>query len=205
MSNNASGENPNPEGEENTDELNKQDYVKYENYVKSVNSEKNTKARLREKDAELNEYKARESAQKEHDLLAKDEHLKVIAGYKEQNELLNNQLAQKAADDVKVNKLHGFVHSLGNSKLDPKYLGLVPVDLIEVDDQGKPIPESLSKVVNNFKAEHPRLLIQQTKDLPGQSPTSGGGSMSVEEWKKLGSSKEMTEKRHLVDFPHKRK
>lgn len=211
MSNNASGENPNPAGEENIDNSNSNpnqsnsNQVRYETYQKSVSSEKNAKAKLRDTEAELNEYKAREAAQQEQDLVAKGEQMKVIDSLKAENKTIREDLAKKAEDDIRVNKLHGFMSHLGQSKLDPKYLGLVPVEQIEIDDQGKPIQESLTKVVNNFKAEHPRLLIHQSKDLPGQSPSSGGGSMSYEDWKKLGSSKEMAEKRHLVDFPHKRK
>jgi len=69
--------------------------------------------------------------------------------------------------------------------LESKYLGLLPIDQIEVTDSGEIDNTSVTSVIENFQKEHPRLTLPATKLLPNDKPGSNSGKISLEEWKKL--------------------
>ena len=165
----------------------KTDYVKHSSYVQAIDEVKSVKGKLKGALAELNEYKVKEQQQKEQKLLDEQKHLEVIEQLKKQNDELIAQNSSHVKDKIdfrKMNAAMGLLQSKGVN-LESKYLGLLPLDEIEVTDSGDIDNNSVTKVVENFQKEHPRLTLPTAKLLPNQKPGSSVNKYSYEEWQRL--------------------
>ena len=156
-------------------------------YDRAIDEIKNFKGKYREAQAELNEYKVKEQQLTEQKLLDEKRHLEVIEQLKSQNESLSKEVTSHVQDKLDFRKMNAAM-SLLQSKgvnLESKYLGLLPIDQIEVTDSGEIDNTSVTSVIENFQKEHPRLTLPATKLLPNDKPGSNSGKISLEEWKKL--------------------
>ena len=178
-----------------------EDFVKYSTYKKTVNEIKNLKSKHAEAIAKLAEYDSREK-EKEQARLREDRKYDELLNQKDQElELTRQELNRKTKDIIDFTKTSAFLSAMGNAKIEQKYYNLIPIDEIKLDESGQIDQDSLVNVVQYFKTEHPRLIVEQRGDLPANKPGNAtGAKMSVSQWRALGSSKEMREKFHEVDF-----
>jgi vacuolar-type H+-ATPase subunit I/STV1 len=178
-----------------------EDYVKFTSYKKAVDESKAYKSKHADAIAELAKYQAKEKADKEQRLIEDRKFDEYMAKKEEETKTLREELNETRKDNEDYRKMTSFLSAMGSSKVESKYYSLIPLDSIELDESGAINQESLNEAVNNFKAEHSRLIISPKTGLPsnkvGGSTTPG---LSYEEWSRLGSAKEMRERAKEVDF-----
>jgi len=202
---NVENHTTNPEGKSgspvdnprNTDD----DKVAYSSYLKVLDEKKKLSAKHSEVLSRLGEYEARDKDLEEKKLLEEKKYSELIKSKDDELISLSTRLTSMEQEKADFTKMHAFLSGLGDSKLDPKYYSLVPLEQIGFTEDGTVDLESLNSTVNSFKTEHPRLLIAAKNPLPADKVgDSSGKKLSVSEWKKLGSSKEMMAKYGEVDF-----
>jgi len=180
------------------------DVVKYASYKKLLDEKKSISSKHSENLAKLSEYEARDKALEEQKLL---DEKKFSEAYAKKDEELQSALLKASAlekDQLDIKKIHSFLGGLGDAKLEQKYFSLIPLDSIKTDETGALDQESLLSTVNNFKAEHQRLLVTSKNDLPhNKVGSTGGKGLTVSEWKNLGTAKEMRARFSEVDFSTK--
>lgn len=177
------------------------DSVKYTTYKKVLSEKKALQSKHSEVIAKLAEYEARERQKEEQQLIADKEFDKVLIDRDRQIEELSSKLneSNKTLDDTI--KLQHFISALGSSKIDSKYFGFIPLDKIQMDETGSVNKDELMAVVNEFKNEHPRLLVNQKNDLPNHHVNqSTTGTITYKSWKELKSSKEQAERYKDIDW-----
>jgi hypothetical protein len=151
--------------------------------------------------SKLAEYESRDKERAEQQLIADKEFDKVLTEYKTQIDQLSNKLSQSETGLSEYRKMNSFIAGLGSSKLDPKYFSLVPLEEIQMDENGEIDHESLVKTITDFKTEHSRLLVDPRTDLPNKKVGSGKTKgLTVREWKNLKTSKEQTDRFKEVDW-----
>lgn len=179
--------------------------VKRSSYVKAVDEAKNAKAKMREMAAELNEFRVQSERVAEEKLLEEKNFTELFEQQKMQIEALTsqNEAHQKDKTDfVKMQSALNVLQSKGVS-LEQKYFDLLPLDQIQVTEEGQVDAQSVSDVVEGFQKEHPRLTMPAKALLPNNSTGSGGDKMSISDWKKLGreeKQKALKEGRVKHDF-----
>lgn len=164
-------------------------------YDKSVTAEKNLRAQLRETQEKLLTFENEKRSIEEQKLLDEKKHVEYIEKLKVENQQLlqkTQMLEQNTTDFRKLNAAQGLMQEKG-IQLDSKYYGLLPLDQIQLTTEGSIDMTSLSKVVDTFQKEHPRLVAPANKFLPSDKPGSSANQMSVDEWKALKTPKERTE------------
>ena len=202
-SENQNSDNPVDETSTNESESS-DDLVKYSTYKKVLNEKKTLQSKHAEAIAKLAEHEAREKQKEEQQLIADKEFDKVLGERDKQIDELTGRLNQstKALDDTI--KLQHFISALGSSKIDPKYFGFIPLDDIQIEEDGNVNKENLMKVVNEFKAEHPRLLVNPKGNLPNHHVNQEkAGTISYKAWRELKSSKEQSERYKDIDWSTK--
>jgi len=179
----SGGTNINAGGsDDNTEEL-----VKRSTYVKAVDEVKSGKAKIREMAVELNEYKVERERLAEEKLLEEKNFTELFQQQKTQIETLTsqNEAHQKDKTDfVKMQSALNVLQSKGVS-LEQKYCDLLPLDQIQVTQEGQIDAQSVADVVEGFQKEHPRLTISAKALLPNNSTGSQGDKISMDEWRKL--------------------
>lgn len=179
----SGGTNINAGGsDDNTEEL-----VKRSTYVKAVDEVKSGKAKIREMAVELNEYKVERERLAEEKLLEEKNFTELFQQQKAQIETLTaqNETHQKDKTDfVKMQSALNVLQSKGVS-LEQKYFDLLPLDQIQVTQEGQIDAQSVADVVEGFQKEHPRLTISAKALLPNNSTGSQGDKISMDEWRKL--------------------
>lgn len=164
------------------------DVVKRTAYTRAIDEVKSVKGKYKSALAELNEYKAKEKHLEEQRLLDEKKHVEVIETLKMQVDELakaNTQHMQDKLDFRKMNAAMSLMQAKGIN-LEQKYFGLLPIDQIEVTDDGDIDSNSVASVIDNFQKEHPRLTLPTAKLLPNDKSGSSGPMISIQEWKKLG-------------------
>ena len=173
------------------------DVVPYSSHVKVIDEAKAAKRKAQELQARLAEYEAKAKEIEESKLLEEKNYTELITKYKSDNERLMNEVQSHLKDKEDFRKMNAALGLLQDKgiQLETKYLDLLPIDQIQIDQESGQIDgNSLSSVVEKFQKEHPRLVIPRTKLLPNEaSGNSGASKMTVEQWKKLGSPKERNE------------
>jgi len=174
---------------EGSDDVPKQ--VSYDTYQRTVEAEKAAKTKLRETQERLMIFENEKKSLEEQKLLEEKKHVEYIEQLKrEKEELLNksSSLERDRDDSRKLNAALGLLQQKGIS-LEPKYLGLVPLDQIAIVD-GQIDLTSVAAVVEDFQKEHPRLTAPPGKFLPNDKSGNGAQMIGLDEWKKLPSLKE---------------
>jgi len=166
--------------------------VSLETYQKTLSAEKNAKQKARELQEQLDVINAQKSVEAEHKLLEEKKHLEVIENLKREKlelETKTKSLLQDRTDSRKLNSVLGLLQEKGVS-LEGQYLGLVPLDQINIGDDGSIDLTSVATVVQDFQKQHPRLVASAKGFLPSDKTASGAQTMSVEQWAKLPTLKE---------------
>lgn len=179
-----------------------EDLVKYSTYKKVLSEKKALQSKHAETVAKLAEHEAREKQKEENQLIADKEFDKVLNERNNEIEDLRLKLneSNKTLDDTI--KLQHFISALGSSKIESKYFNFIPLDKIQVHEDGSINKENLVNVVEEFKAEHPRLLVRQKNNLPNHHVNSEGksGTITYKAWRELKSSREQAEKYKDIDW-----
>ena len=163
-------------------------FVKYETYSRAIGEVKDYKQRFRDTQAELNVFREKEKAVQEAKLLEEKEYQKVIESLKAEKDQLANRVMEHEKNETDFRKMNAAM-SLMQQKgisLEAKYMGLVPIDAIEMTEDGGVDLTSVASVVDNFQKEHPRLTMPASKILPNDR-SSSANMISKEEWHKLST------------------
>lgn len=161
--------------------------VSRETYLKTVDEAKTAKQKLRESNERLLVFETQQKALEEQKLLDEKKHVEYIDQLKrEKAELVEKTsfLERDRTDSRKLNAAMGLLQEKGIS-LEAKYLGLLPLDQINIGDDGSIDLTSVASVVQDFQKEHPRLTMPAKAFLPNDQSRNGAQMMSIEEWKKL--------------------
>lgn len=165
----------------------KSEYVSRKAYEKTVAAEKNLRSNNRELSARLAEFEAKEQALAEEKMIEEKKFLEMIEQQKARIQELEGTVttqSQSMQDFQKMTAVMGMFQEKGIN-LESKYMDLVPIQKIQLTDDGAVDVRSVSEVVSNFQQEHPRLVTPLSKLLPNDKSGSIKGQMSVDEWKKL--------------------
>lgn len=89
-------------------------------------------------------------------------------------------------------KLDAVLNTI-SGKVDKKYWNLINLDEIVIDpNTGTPDGSSVQSVARQFESMFPEVISRASgMKLPNDAPKNGSGKLSIEEWSKLGSAKEM--------------
>lgn len=170
-------------------------FISREAYEKSVTQEKNLRNQLRETQEKLLIFENEKRSIEEQKLLDEKKHVEYIEKLKAENQQLlqkTQSLEQDRADFRKLNAAQQLMQQKG-IQLEPQYFGLLPLNNIELTGEGAVDLTSLTRVVDAFQKEHPRLVAPAKAFLPSDKPGSSANQMSVDEWKSLPTAKERTE------------
>jgi hypothetical protein len=164
----------------------KQDKVAYETYKKTVEAEKNAKAKVKSLADELESLKKQLDAKQESELKEKENYKALWENTnktleqtkKEKDDLIQSQLLAK--------RLNVFDEKVGRLKHQDFYR-LIPVDKIQLDDSGNVIQESVDLVAKEVRERYGDDIFEK-KQL-GKLPASAGGNPSFErDLSKMGAS-----------------
>lgn len=161
--------------------------ISYETYEKSLNQEKGLRQRLRETQEKLLVFENEQLNIKEQKMLDEKKHLEVIDQLKrEKTEAIekSKRLETDQIDFRKLNAAMGLMQEKG-IQLESKYLGLLPLDQIQLTDEGTIDHTSVMTAVDNFAKDHPRLTLPANRFLPNDKTGNSASKMSVETWKAL--------------------
>lgn len=166
----------------------KPNHVSLDTYNKTVKAERNLRQKLQESQEKLLTFENEKKAIEEQKLLSEKKYVEYIDQLKrEKAEALDkaSSLERDRIDSRKLNAALGLLQEKGVS-LESKYLGLLPLDQINIGDDGSIDLTSVATVIQDFQKEHPRLTAPANKFLPNDKSSSGNQSMiSYEDWKKL--------------------
>jgi hypothetical protein len=161
--------------------------ISYETYEKTLNQEKSLRKRLQETQEKLLIFENEHKATQEQKMLEEKKHLEFIEQLKrEKAEALEKaqRLERDQTDFRKLNAAMGLLQEKG-IQLEAKYLGLLPLDQIQLTEEGGIDHTSVANAVDNFAKEHPRLTLPASKFLPNDKTGNSAQKMSVDDWKKL--------------------
>lgn len=180
--------------------------ISFETYEKTLNQEKSLRKRLQETQEKLLVFENEQKSIQEQKLLDEKKHLDLIEQLKrEKAEALQKaeSLERDQKDFRKLNAAMGLLQEKG-IQLESKYLGLLPLDQIQLTDEGGIDHTSVAQAVDTFTKEHPRLTLPASKFLPNDKTGNSAQKISVEEWKKLPyKEKQEAMKAGRVNHNHK--
>lgn len=162
-------------------------HISYETYEKTLNQEKGLRKRLQETQERLLVFENEQKTVQEQKLLDEKRHLEFIEQLKrEKADALEKaqRLERDQTDFRKLNAAMGLLQEKG-IQLEAKYLGLLPLDQIQLTDEGGIDHNSVAGAVDMFAKEHPRLTLPASKFLPNDKTGNSAQKMSVDEWKRL--------------------
>lgn len=162
-------------------------HVSFDTYEKTLRAERNAKQKLQEVQERLLTFENEKKSVEEQKLISEKKHVEYIEQLKREKaelEQKTSHLLQEQTDFRKLNATLGLMQEKG-IQLEAKYLGLLPLDRIEITDEGGIDLTSVSQVVSDFQKEHPRLTAPAKAFLPSDKSGSAANALSVEEWKKL--------------------
>lgn len=178
------GDSPGPGGNGSGE---KPKHISYETYEKTLNQEKSLRKRLQETQEKLLIFENEQKTVQEQKLLEEKKHVDLIEQLKrEKAEALEKaqRLERDQTDFRKLNAAMGLLQEKG-IQLESKYLGLLPLDQIQLTDEGAIDHTSVAHAVDTFAKEHPRLTLPASKFLPNDKTGNSAQKMSVDDWKKL--------------------
>lgn len=182
--------NPTGSGGTNTEASgeSKPGFVSHDSYVKAVDEAKSAKKRLADVNARLTEIENQEKQRKEQLLIDEKNYTEVISQKNAEIDRLAGEVNTHVKDKQDFRKMNAAVGLLQQKgiNLDPKYMGLLPIDQIAIShESGEVLADSVVNVVESFQKEHPRLVTPVGKMLPNQKPGQGLGKISISEYKNL--------------------
>jgi len=170
--------------------------VSYDTYTKTLGEAKAAKTKLNEALEKLAHFETNEKSANEKKLLDEKNFAEVIENLKREKAELTDEVQTHKRDKTdfrKVNAAIGLLTEKGIA-LEPKYLGLLNLNDIQVSDSGEVDLTSLAKVVSDFQTDHPRLVVPLGK-LPPNGKTGGDGGLkkiSMEEYSRLSNADKVT-------------
>lgn len=179
----------------------KNDFVPRRVYEKTVGAEKNLRNSNRELTAKLAEFEAKEKAIQEQQMIEEKKFTEII---EEKNNLIVelegtvNHQTKNMQDFQKASAVMGMLQEKGIN-LESKYMNLVPIEKIQLTEDGTVDVQTVNEVVSSFQKEHPRLVTPLGKLLPNDKSSSIQGQMSVDSWKTLMKSDPKAGQKALKD------
>lgn len=190
--NSVSDTNQNPSGMP-VAEVQKEEKVSYETYKRVLSEKKKRDEELEKHRIELAEVKRKLKEDEELKLKEKEDYKSLIQIREKELEEARNESKALREEQLQNLKLGSFLKTLG-SEVHSKYWGMIDLEQVKLDPDGKIDQMSITQAVENFKKTYPELIINgRGPKLPADAPSSGPGSLTVEEWKKL-PSKEMAKR-----------
>jgi hypothetical protein len=172
----------------------KTDVVEYATHRKLLGEKKILQEKYSTNLARLAELEESEKAREESSLRDQNKYKELLEQKEKELEESKNRLSLVEKDRSDSYKLSSFLTNMGGSKIDSQYFSLIPLDDICIDETGEVDQQSVIEAVNKFKVSHPRLVVDPKKDLPANKIGSKSGGLSYQEWRNLGSDKEMRER-----------
>ena len=165
----------------------RKDFVKYETYKKTLNQEKNLRAKLEQASQELEEFKRIEQEREEKTLQEQGEYQKLLEIERKKREEMEQKATQYEQSIMQAHKLNAFKEKLPGRIANPAYYDFVDLEKIVINpDTGEIAEESVQSAVDEFLSSHQRLIVTKSGGLPNQAPTDGStGKLSLDQWKKL--------------------
>jgi len=145
------------------------------------------KGRFKEAESKKNEYESEAQRRAEAKLLEEKEFQKVIDKKNEEIEGLNSTIGQYKTRDVEANKYSAFVKAVGQPVPD-KFLPVIPLNEIEVDESGNVDPEQVKQVAGAFQSTYPEIF-KRSNTTPGDFPKGAPKKMSKAEYVAQGKKK----------------
>lgn len=154
------------------------DSVQYDTYKKVLGEKKRMQEQFTKAQEELEQMRAAQKQAEEAKLAENQEYKKLLELRTQELEKTNSELKSMRQSHTNAQKLDAFLSALGG-KVDKKYWGLIDIDRVVTDPETGGVDEmSVTKLVEDFRAEHGRLIdTQQSKKLPNEYPkvTNPGG------------------------------
>lgn len=165
----------------------RKDFVKYETYKKTLNQEKNLRAKLEQASQELEEFKRKEQELEEKTLQEQGEYQKLLELERKKREEMEQKASQYEQSIMQAHKLNAFKEKLPGQIANPAYYDFVDLEKIVINPEtGEIAEESVQSAVDEFLGSHQRLIVTKNSGLPNQAPTDGSaGKLSLDQWRKL--------------------
>ena len=169
------------------EQQNHKDFVKYETYKKTLNQEKNLRAKLEQTSQQLEEFKRIEQEREEKALQEQGEYQKLLEIERKKREEMEQKATQYEQSIMQAHKLNAFKEKLPGRIANPAYYDFVDLEKIVINpDTGEIAEESVQSAVDEFLGSHQRLIVTKNGGLPNQAPTDGSaGKLSLDQWKKF--------------------
>lgn len=173
------------------------DTVRYETYKKILGEKKKEREIRLETEKKLSEYQQREKEEQEKKLLQEknfEELLKhrdeELAEKERVRKELEEKLSQKDRVILDSVKMDAFINAIGG--LSKEYWGLVDLDKVQSNEDGKIDETSLQLYAKNFKTTYHKIVGSPTGvKLPNGDPPKTSETLTYEQWKSIGNAKEM--------------
>ena len=179
--------------------------VPYDRYSKTVTESKNRLSRIRELESKLSEFESTVKQTEQKKLEEQGEYKKLLDSERNASGELKKQmleLQKKLSDfedrEVARRKYSALQKSLGG-QIDSKYAALIEFDQIAVDPESGEVDEvSVGRYAEAFKKTFPEIVMtKKGSGLPDTKPGAGQGfsgkKILESEWRKLKTSKEMSD------------
>lgn len=191
----SSGQIPEPDKSKDT--------VAYSTYTKVLSEKKKRDEELEATRKKLSELEKAEKSRIEADLKAKEDYKALLAVRDEELKKRDLELTDIKGSLEHGAKIRAFLDKV-NGVVSEQYWKLIDIDSIKMDpNTGMPDALSVEAIAKKFEQDY--ALVIKSKDAPKHLPNdaangAGGAKMTVAEWSALKTSKEMKEKKHLVDW-----
>jgi hypothetical protein len=171
------------------DEINddKGKFVTREAYERLQRDLVKAKGRYKTAESKNNEFETEAQQRAEAKLLEEKEFQKVIDNKNQEIEGLKSTIGQYKTRDIEANKYSAFVKAIGEPVPD-KFLPVIPLNQIEVDEGGNIDPEQVKKVAGQFQSTYPEIF-KRSNSTPGDFPKGSPKKMSRAEYEAQGKKK----------------
>lgn len=155
-------------------------------YERLLGEKKGVAAKLQAQETELQAFRDAKKKREEDEAKARNEHEAVIAAR-------DKELAEERAKRLTLEserqeqrKYAAFVRGLG-TQIDSKFMPLIDLDKIKVDDAGQPDAASVTQYVADFRKQYPETVKASGGGAPPATPPqgSGGNALTYAQWLKL--------------------
>jgi hypothetical protein len=160
--------------------------VSREHHERVLSEKKKAATELAAANAKLAARDAADAAAEEARLLANGEAKKALDTKAAELATANAKLAAHEETARSAKKLDSFFAAVGG-KVERKFWGLIDFDQITIDEAGQVDEGSVAKYVETFKKTYPETIAKQGQGngMPNDKPQGSGGSLTLDEWKKL--------------------
>jgi hypothetical protein len=143
--------------------------VSYETFTKLLGQKKAADQKLQEQNAKLAEFEAAESAKREEQLRAAQQHDQIIAEVKARNAELEARIAKTQTDIANGLKLQALERATGGFA-HPDYMKFANLDSIGFSEDGNVDATALALEAKRLRETHPHLLKTAPSPLPNGAP-----------------------------------